>query len=340
MTDYHYATCQPQAKSFFHRIPVWNTLKWRDNAYRSSRFFPHMRRHFPSLSSLIAFEVVYRLQSVSTAANELSLTQSAVSKKIQLLEEFFQQPLFERHPSGLVRTAAAELLWTRLPRCLDELEGVMLEVLASKHGGGVINLAVVPTFATKWLMPRLPKLNDACPELTVNLTIRLNQFEFTGTGLDAGIVFGKPEAWPHCEHHLIANETQVVVCSPDFMKRRGRPKSPQEVTDFTLLHSASRPYAWPRWFETRGLTVPAVVPGPHFELFSMVVEAAKAGLGIALLPEMFISEELRRRTLIKLFPAERQTDGAYYFIYPNRKAALPGLISFQQWLLDEAKQLA
>jgi DNA-binding transcriptional LysR family regulator len=88
------------------------------------------------------------------------------------------------------------------------------------------------------------------------------------------------------------------------------------------------------------MTVPAVVPGPRFELFSMVVEAAKAGLGIALLPEMFITDELKRRTLIKLFPAERQTDGAYYLIYPNRKASLPGLISFQEWLLDEAKQLA
>lgn len=343
MADYCHPAGRSQAKSFFLEIPIWNTHfhETGDNAYDSrKRFFPAMRRNFPSLSSLIAFEVVYRLQSISAAANELSLTQSAVSKKIQLLEEFFQQPLFERRPTGLTRTAAAELLWARLPRCLDELEGVMLEVLASRHGGGVINLAVVPTFATKWLMPRLPKLNDACPELTVNLAIQLDQFEFTGSGLDAGIVFGKPEAWPHCEHHLIANETQVVVCSPDFIKRRGRPQTPEEVTEYTLLHSASRAYAWPRWFETRGMTVPAVVPGPRFELFSMVVEAAKAGLGIALLPEMFIVDELKRRTLIKIFPAEKQMDGAYYFIYPNRKASIPGLISFQQWLLGEAGQLS
>jgi LysR family transcriptional regulator, glycine cleavage system transcriptional activator len=311
--------------------------KQRDNMKVFASTLLLMRRQFPSLSSLFAFEVVYRLQSVRLAANELSLTQGAVSKKIQALEEFFQQPLFERHSSGLIRTAAAELLWTRLPPCLDELEGVMLDVLASKHGGGVLNLAVVPTFATKWLMPRFPRLNESCPELTVNLTIHLDRFEFTGSGLDAGIVFGQPDTWPHCEHHLITNETQVAVCSPDFIKRHGRPKRPQDVSNFTLLHSVSRPYSWSRWFESRGMTVPGVVPGPRFELFSMVAEAAKAGLGIALLPEMFITDELRRRSLIKLFPSEKQSEGAYYFIYPNRKASIPGLVTFQQWLLNEAK---
>lgn len=296
-----------------------------------------MRRHFPSLSALIAFEVVYRLQNISAAANELALTQSAVSKKIHTLEEFFQQPLFERHSSGLHRTTAAELLWTRLTPCMDELEGVMQEVLASRHGGGVLNLAVVPTFAAKWLMPRLPKLNEANPELTVNLTIQLDRFEFTGSGIDAGIVFGRPD-WPHCEHHLIAGETQVVVCSPDFAKRHGRPKRFADLSNFTLVHSASRPYAWPHWFEKHDIAVSTVLAGPRFELFSMVTEAAKAGLGIALLPELFVTDDIRRRSLIKLFPAEKQSDGAYYFIYPKRKANIPGLISFQQWLLAEANQ--
>ncbi|PUA16928.1 LysR family transcriptional regulator [Glaciimonas sp. PCH181] len=295
-----------------------------------------MRRNFPSLSALIAFEVVYRLQSISAAAIELSLTQSAVSKKMLALEDFFQQPLFERHSFGLNRTIAAELLWARLPRCLDELEGVMLEVLASRHGGGVLNLSVIPTFATKWLMPRLPRLKDAYPDLTINLSIQIDRFEFTGSGQDAGIVFGQPDLWPHCEHHLIAEERQVVVCSPDFIKRNKRPKRPQDIANFTLIHSTSRPYAWPHWFENHDIAITTDIPGPRFELFSMAAEAAKAGIGVALLPEMFVSDELKRRSLIKLFPSEKQVDGAYYFVYPHRKATIPGLISFQHWLLAEA----
>lgn len=294
-----------------------------------------MRPHLPSLSTLTAFEVVYRLQSISGAAHELALTQSAVSKKIHALEAYFRQPLFERHAGGLRRTTAAELLWNRLTPCLDELEGVMTEVLAARHGGGVLNLAVAPTFAAKWLMPRLPKLYEASPELSVNLTIELERVEFSGSGIDAGIVFGRPD-WPQCEHHLIAGETQVVVCSPDFIKRHGRPKRFADLAGFTLLHSTSRQHAWPQWFEKHDMAVSGVLPGPRFELFSMVAEASKAGLGIALLPEMFVTEEIRRRALVRLFPAEAQADGAYYLIYPKRKATMPGLISFRQWLLAEA----
>lgn len=297
-----------------------------------------MRRHFPSLSALVAFEVVYRRQNISAAAKELALTQGAVSKRIHMLEEFFKQPLFERHSTGLHRTAAAELLWTRLPPCMDDLESVMLEVLASRHGGGVLNLATVPTFAAKWLMPRLPQLSEAHPELTVNLTIQIDRFEFTGNGLDAGIVFGHPD-WPHCEHHLIAGETQVAVCSPAFIKRYGRPNLRGDVSSFTLLHSTSRASAWPNWFESHGISVSSVLPGPRFELFSMAIEAAKAGLGIGLLPEMFVTDEIKRRDLIKLFPAEKQSDGAYYFIYPKRKANIPGLITFRNWLLKEVNQV-
>ena len=84
---------------------------------------------------------------------------------------------------------------------------------------------------------------------------------------------------------------------------------------------------------------PAIIPGPRFELFSMVAEAAKAGVGIALLPEMFVADEIRRRSLTKLFPPEKQSDGAYYLVYPQRKASIPGLISFQRWLLEEAKPM-
>ncbi len=295
-----------------------------------------MRRNIPSLSALAAFETVYRLLSISKAASELALTQSAVSKKVQGLEEFFSQPLFVRHASGLQPTSAADLLWERLPPCLDELEAVMRNLLASRDGGGALNLAVVPTLATKWLLPRMPNMLECCPNLSVNLSVRPDPFEFVGSGLDVGIVFGTPgDEWRHCEVHLIMEEKLVPVCSPAFVKRHGRPKRHQDLPNFTLLHQTSRLYAWPLWLREHDMVVPEVMPGPRFELFSMMAEAARAGLGIALLPEIFVTEELRRRELTRLFTAERNTQGAYYLIYPKRKANIPGLKAFKRWLLAQ-----
>ncbi|MEI7432434.1 MAG: LysR substrate-binding domain-containing protein, partial [Betaproteobacteria bacterium] len=106
--------------------------------------------------------------------------------------------------------------------------------------------------------------------------------------------------------------------------------------DFTLLHQISRLYAWPRWLKQHDIVVPEVMPGPRFELFSMMVEVVRAGLGIALLPEIFVVEDIRRRELTQLFPAEKNTHGAYYLIYPKRKANIPGLNAFRNWLLSQA----
>lgn len=295
-----------------------------------------MRTRYPPLPALTAFETVYRLRNISQAARELSVTQSAVSKQIQGLESFFDLALFERQPRGLHPTATADLLWLRLVPCLDELEGVVREVLAVRHGGGVLNLAVVPTFATRWLMPRLRKLAHSHSGLVLNLSTQLDRFEFSGSGLDAGIIFGQPD-WPNCDYDLIAEESQVVVCSPSFIAQHGRPAARCDITRFMLLHSASRPNAWPRWFEFHALPEPAGAPGPRFDLFSMVAEAAKAGLGIALLPELLINDELKQGTLIKLFPVESYSAGAYYFIYPRPKAKMSVLKTFRDWLLDEVK---
>lgn len=140
-------------------------------------------------------DYVYRMQSISSAAQELALTQGAVSKKILALEDYFGQALFERLASGLRRTSAADRLWTRLPQCLDELEEVMAEVKSHGSCSGVLNLAVCPTFATKWLVPRLPLLYQAHPDISLNLRVQLANVHAVARGKDAGIAYGQP-GWP------------------------------------------------------------------------------------------------------------------------------------------------
>lgn len=272
------------------------------------------------------------MQSISSAAQELALTQGAVSKKILALEDYFGQALFERLASGLRRTSAADRLWTRLPQCLDELEEVMAEVKSHGSCSGILNLAVCPTFATKWLVPRLPLLYQAHPDISLNLRVQLANVHAVASGMDAGIAYGQP-GWPGCEHHLIAKEDLVPVCSPDYLKAWGPIRSAHDLCNHTLLHQLTRLDHWDRWFALHGAHGGGQQKGMYFELFSLVLEAARAGLGLGLLPAIFVEEELRTGSLVALADAAAVSNDGYYLICPRRQAPLPALAAFRTWLM-------
>lgn len=292
-----------------------------------------MRRNLPTVASLYAFEAVYRMQSISAAAQALALTQGAVSKKILALEDYFGKALFERQASGLRRTSAAETLWTRLPRCLDELEQVMAEVKSTAACNGELNLAVCPTFATKWLVPRLPLLYEDHPGLSLNLRVQLANVDFLASGIDAGITFGQP-AWQGCDHYLIANEDLVPVCSPEYLKACGPIEDVQDLRGHTLLHRQTRPEHWDRWFALHGADTASPQKGMYFDLFSMVMEAAKAGLGVGLIPSIFVQEEIQGGSLVALFDPVALSGDGYYLICPKGRGALPSLAAFRDWVMS------
>lgn len=290
-----------------------------------------MKRNLPAVSALYAFEVVYRLQSISAAARELALTQGAVSKKIIALEGYLGRTLFERQSSGLRRTSAAEMLWARLPQCLDDLEEVMADVKSLASHGHVLNLAVCPTFATKWLMPRLPLFYDDNPAVLVNLRVQLDNVDSLDAGMDAGIAFGQP-GWFGCFHYPIASEELLPICSPRYLDTHGPITRVHDLHRQTLLHQRTRSDHWERWFRLHGSHCYSQQKNMCFELFSLVVEATKAGLGVGLLPAIFIQEELRNGDLIALFDAVSVSTDAYYLICPQNKAAHPSLITFKNWI--------
>ncbi len=299
-----------------------------------------MRRNLPTVTALHAFEVVYRLQSISAAAQVLALTQGAVSKKILALEDYFGRALFERQTSGLRRTTAAERLWARLPQCLDELEAVMTEVKSLASSSGLLNLAVCPTFATKWLVPRLPLLYQAHPEVSINLRVQLANVDFLASGIDAGITFGQP-GWDGSEHYLIAREDLIPVCSSDYLKASGPIRDVRDLRFHTRLYQMTRLDHWDRWFAAHGVDAGAGAAQKcmHFELFSIVMEAAKAGLGVGLLPAIFVQDEIKNGSLVDLFDAVSLSDDGYYLICPKRKSGLPSLDAFRQWVMS-APELA
>lgn len=292
-----------------------------------------MRRNLPTVTALYAFEAVYQMQSISAAAQALALTQGAVSKKILALEDYFGKALFERQASGLRRTPAADTLWTRLPQCLDELEQVMAEVKSLAACNGELHLAVCPTFATKWLVPRLPLLYEAQPRISLNLRVQLANVDFLANGIDAGITFGQP-AWPGCDHYPIAKEGLIAVCSPDYLRASGPIAHIGDLRSHTLLHQQSRPDHWDSWFAFHGADPAAPQKGMYFELFSLVMEAAKAGLGVGLIPAIFVQEEIEQGNLVALFDPVSLSNDGYYLICPKGRAARPALVAFREWVLS------
>jgi LysR family glycine cleavage system transcriptional activator len=294
-----------------------------------------MRRKIPSTAALSAFEAAARHQSFTKAADELAVTQSAVCRQIGALEDFLGVKLFRRDRRGVALTVAGVAYSRKVASRLDGVEQDTLEIMAKGCQGGTLELAVVPTFATKWLLPRLPLFIGEHPEVTVNLTARTRPFLFDDTEFDAAIHAGVA-AWPGTEGLFLMRESLIAVCSPALIAPR-RKLTLADWKRYPLLQQSTRPYAWRDWFASRGMQVEGDMTGPRFELFSMHAEAAIQGIGIALIPRLLIDDELRRGVLVPVAKHEYLSDRAYYLIYPERKSDNAVLAVFRDWITNQAQ---
>ncbi|MGH8354323.1 MAG: LysR family transcriptional regulator, partial [Pseudomonas sp.] len=224
-----------------------------------------MRRKIPSTAALLAFEAAARHQSFTKAAEELALTQSAVCRQIAGLEGFLGIELFRRSRRGVKLTEAGLSYSRRVAAQLDAVERDTLSVMG-QQGAMSIELAVVPTFGTQWLLPRLKHFQALHPEVTVNLTNRTRPFLFADTEFDAALYFGDAD-WSGTESHFLMQENPQPVCSPALLGGRQR-LGAEEIAALPLLQQSTRPYAWRQWFGTLGLNVARDMTGPRYELFS------------------------------------------------------------------------
>lgn len=297
-----------------------------------------MRRKIPSIEALIAFETAARHLSFTRSADELALTQSAVGRQVANLEEFLGVPLFSRVKKRLVLTEIGQIYARQVREALDKMERDALAAMAHRDSGGILELAVIPTFATRWLIPRLPDFYAQYKDVTVNLTTRAEPFLFTDTAFDAAIHFGDP-VWPGSIAQYLFGEEVTPVCSPRLLKERTK-LEPRDVADFTLLHRSARQDAWRHWFGQAGIHDVDCMLGQRYELFSMLVEAARAGLGIALVPRFFVSYELSTGELVLPCDLSLRSEKGYYLVYPEYKQSSPQLQGFEKWLLAEASRYA
>ncbi|MEX3953685.1 LysR family transcriptional regulator [Paraburkholderia sp. EG287A] len=288
------------------------------------------------MEALIAFEAAARHLSFTRSADELALTQSAVGRQVAALEEYLGVPLFNRVKKRLSLTEIGEIYARQVRDNLARMERDTLAAMAHREAGGILELAVIPTFATRWLIPRLPLFYAEHKHVTVNLATRAEPFLFTDTLFDAAIHFGDP-VWPGSIARYLFGEEMTPVCSPQLLKGRVS-LEPREVSEFTLLHQSARPDAWRHWFAQAGIHDADCMQGQRYELFSMLVEAARAGLGIALVPRFFVSHELAIGELLLPCKLSLTSDKGYYLVYPEQKQHSPQLQGFEAWLLAEASR--
>jgi DNA-binding transcriptional LysR family regulator len=299
-----------------------------------------MRRKLPTTGALEAFEAAARHQSFTKAAEELSVTQSAVCRQVAALEAFLDVDLFHRTRRGVMLTEAGRDYSRSVGARLDEVERDTLELMARGGRGSSLELAVVPTFGTRWLLPRLPGFQRAHPNVVVHLSARTRPFLFSDTPFDAAIHAGETgaAAWPGTEMRFLMREELIAVASQALVAglEGGLPRTAADWSRLPLLQQSTRPYAWRQFFERLGLVVPQAMAGPRLELFSMLTEAAVHGMGVALTPPFFVQEELAQGRLVALGAGPVTGDRAYSLIYPEHKAELPALQDFARWLQREA----
>lgn len=292
-----------------------------------------MRRKIPSTTALVSFEAAARHESFTKAAQELSLTQGAICRQIASLEEFLGVELFRRSRRGVKLTEAGLSYSRRVAAQLDAVERDTLSVMG-QQGANVIELAVVPTFGTQWLLPRLKDFQHKHPEVTVNLTNRTRPFLFADTQFDAAIYFGDAD-WSGTESHRLMGENPMPVCSPTLLGSRTH-LTPTEIADLPLLQQTTRPYAWRQWFNAQHLTIPRDMTGPRYELFSMLAQAAMHDMGIALIPPFLIQRELAEKHLVIANAQALSSIKAYYLMIPERKVESASLKAFRDWLVNQA----
>ncbi|TWF43409.1 LysR family transcriptional regulator [Neorhizobium alkalisoli] len=289
------------------------------------------RRFLPSFSLLSAFEAAARTGSVTAAANELGLTQSAVSRQISALEGQLGVALFLRERQTIRLTLAGNTYAREVREALRRISDASLSLRANPSGG-TLNLAVLPFFGTRWLMPRLGRFIDAHPGIMVNLITRLEPFDFRFDALDAAIHFGAAR-WPGAALTFLRDEDVVPACSPAFREKFGL-RTAADLMHAPLLHLNTRPDAWELFLTENGVAFDAL-HGMLFDQFMTMVEAATAGLGAALLPRFLVSRELDEGRLVEAVPARAMGTGQYHLAYPPDRAGYPPLAAFRDWIVSE-----
>jgi len=287
------------------------------------------KRRLPPLKALPAFEEAARLLSFSAAARELNLTHGAISRQMKSLETHLGVRLFRRLSRRLELTEAGKAFLPATLSALDGLEASAARLSAAARQGPLV-IACLPTFMMRWLIPRLYDFNARHPSVDVRLSASSGPVDFARQGVDVAIRIGAPP-WPDgIAAQAFMSEEIGPVCSPALLKRR-RLQRAGDLGHHALLHTETRPDAWSDWLARSGTANVDASRGQRFEHFYFLLEAAVAGLGVAVAPRPLVMEDLRLGRLVAPFGFVK-SGRRYCLLYPTELAEVGKLRTFRSWI--------
>lgn len=294
-----------------------------------------MAYRLPPLAAVRVFEAAARHGNFTRAAEELGMTQAAVSYQIRLLEERLGTPLFLRRPRQVVLTEAGQKLAPAATHALETLDAAFASLQSGE--GGVLAVTAVATFASNWLVQRLGHFQLARPGLTVRLSISADLIDFSRAEVDIGIRSGQGD-WPGLEAHLLLPARFTPMLSPALAATIGGVKTPADLTRLPLITPLD-PW-WGLWFEAMSVPVPphALVQAARLDSQHLAAKSAIAGQGVAMLTPAFFAEEVAGGHLFQPFDHLGDDGHGYWLVYAQARRGVPKIRAFREWILAEMQR--
>jgi len=292
-------------------------------------------RKLPALSAMKVFEVVGQTRSFTRAADRLNLTQSAVSRQVRNLEEQLGEPLLIRHHHHLELTPAGAELFATLQNAFHSVE-LAVRGIVDKSARNRLRINVPPTFAKRWLMPRLGRLRDALPDVEISISTELQDSLAERGLLDCAIRFGDGE-WPMLNTRILMTERHIAVCAPGLLRTGDDALS--SLAGLTFLHVLASPdrryMTWQHWLDAAGLGDTDTRGGLEFDLLDLVIEAACNGLGVAVVDRFMVDAHLAGGQLVQLSDVEVEGHESYWLVERTGSPSNGNVEAFKRWLFHE-----
>jgi LysR family transcriptional regulator, glycine cleavage system transcriptional activator len=289
-----------------------------------------MAVRLPPMQALRAFEATARMQSLTKAAQSLNLTHGAISHQIKSLEGDLGIRLIERAGRGIRLTDEGERFARRVRTAFAELAAAVTE-LTARANPRQLRVSVVPSFAARWLLPRIGRFVAAYPDVDLDVRANMANVDFANDDSDVAIRYGYGD-WPGLGVELLLSDEFFPVCSPRLANGR-LPQRPADLANYSLLRSEDE--LWKPWFEAAGLDWAEPERGPIFNDAAHLMQAAAEGQGITLARTSLLGNDVRNGVLVRLFDVEVPSPRKHYLVYPARTANSPKLALLRKWLHDE-----
>lgn len=291
------------------------------------------KRLVPSMAALQCFEAAARHLSFTRAAEELHLTQSAVSKQVAQLEEMLRHHLFLRIRRRLQLTPAGALYLAEVNKILTQVDMSSRYIMSYGEQTEVLKVATQPSFGVRWLIPHLKGFGKRHPNIHLDIRNEMEPFSLLQAKADVVFFYGQG-TWPGATCIELFGEDVVPVCAPELLPG-GALNDASELSGLVLLQSTTRPEAWHEWFLEQGLHSPNSYHGPRFDTFHMCLSAAQAGCGVALVPSYLAEADLAEGKLVVAWPHRMRSNGAHFLAFSEHAAEVPKVRCLVDWIAEQ-----